>query len=217
MSGLINQKEIRVIGFDLDGTLYPSTPEIQARIRKRIYEKISELAAVSFEKACDDFERLYAQYHSGGKALREILGDMANNRDIVQEAMQEADILKLIHKNPALKEMFARLSRTKSIDLLTGSEYEFAIKKLERVGLERSDFEIVLSTADGSKTSGELYEKWIAARNINAGQILYVGDNKTQDIDVPKRLGIRTCILGEYNQADFQIRNILELESLSLS
>jgi FMN phosphatase YigB (HAD superfamily) len=56
-----------------------------------------------------------------------------------------------------------------------------------------------------------MYKKWIKKRGTPEN-MLYVGDNKKQDVDVPKSLGIRTCFLGKYEQADIQMANILELE-----
>ncbi len=210
--------QVKFVGFDVDGTLYPSTEEIQKRIRGRIYEKISELCRISLEKSTADFERLYGKYMSGGKAIREIFQlakvDLGG-REIVQEAMQEAKIIDLIEPNPKLVAMIKRLSIKRGLDILTGSEYNFSLEKLEKIGFCRDIFGFVLAADSGNKSNGELYKKWLQLRKpAMPRKMLYVGDNKKQDIDVPKTLGIKTCFLGEYEQADFQINSIFDLEKI---
>lgn len=135
---LESNSKIKVIGFDLDGTLYPLTDEIQGRIRGKIYEKVADAFNLSFEKAKKIFEEEYAKLMSGSRTIERIAGKYGKNingSDIVQESLQEANILDLIKPNPELVEMLCRISKTRGLDLLTGSEYDFAIEKLNRVGI----------------------------------------------------------------------------------
>lgn len=213
---MLDQTNIKVIGFDLDGTLYPLTREIQKRIRGKIYEKIAGLFDISLEEAERRFEEGYERIMSGSKVIEEIALGFGRriDRDIVQESVEEADILNLIDANPELRDMLQRFSRERGLDLLTSSEYGFALEKLRKLGIDYGVFEKILHRKDGSKSSGEMYEKWISIRGLSPSELFYVGDNKKQDIDSPKRLGIRTCIVGKYGGADFQIADILQLEEV---
>jgi HAD superfamily hydrolase (TIGR01549 family) len=208
--------DIKVIGFDLDNTLYPCTPEIQKKIRSLIYEKISDEFNIPYETSLKLFEDFYSQHLSGTKSIKSIekrLGHSVGERAIIQEAIEEADFLELINENNSLREMLSRLKSKREIDLITGSHYPLAVKKLNRIGIQDL-FKNLFTHEDGKKHSGELYQKWIALTELPTSKLLYVGDNKKQDVDVPKSLGIQTCILGKYDNADFQIKNILDLENL---
>jgi len=210
-------ENIKIIGFDLDGTLYPSTEEIQKKIRTQVYKKISSEFNISYEQARNSFETNYEKLSSGSRTIEAIAKQLNKppvKNDLVQEAIEEADILDLIKKDSELIEMLLRLKNKKPLDLLTGSKYSLAFKKLERIGINSDLFENIFTRKDCLKSSGKMYEKWIIGRNVNPENLLYIGDNKKQDIDIPKELGIKTCFLGEYENADFEIKNILDLESL---
>ncbi len=209
--------KIKAIGFDLDGTLYPYTPEIHKRVRNKIYEKISKFYNIPENKAEELFEKAYLETSSGHRSIErisEVYEKEIGKRDLIQEALEEADILDMINPNPALRNMLTRLSQTKSLDIITGSEFELARKKLTKIGIPENTFEYFLSLNNGSKTTGGKYLKWIQLRELNPKQLLYIGDNNKQDVDAPKSLGIKTCIIGKYENADFQISNILDLENI---
>ncbi len=212
-------KNICVIGFDLDGTLYEITPEIQKKMRGKIYEKISEKFEVPFEKARDLFEERYVELMSGSKTIDEISRQYSkkiNGSDFIQEALQEADFLDLMGEDLRLNHMLIRLRerKRKSLDLLTGSTPSFTLRKLEKLEINPHVFDYILTNEDGLKSHEEIYRKWIGTRNLPPKNFLYVGDNPKQDIDIPKSLGIKTCIVGSYEDADFNISNILDLENL---
>lgn len=208
---------IRIIGLDLDGTLYPSTEEIQKRIRTTIYQKIATSCGISLPEAKDAFETSYAQSSSGSRAIEEIANTYKKRIDgvnLIQDALQEADILDLIQPNEKVSKMLNNLGLEFNLDLITGSRRNLAREKLERLQIPRGSFKHIWTKEDGHKSSGELYKTWLSEYNADPQTMLYVGDNKKQDIDSPKRLGIKTCYIGQYAEADFQIKNILELEEL---
>lgn len=210
-------ERVELIGFDLDGTLYPSTPEIQKIIRTSIYQKISEIFDISLTQSQDLFEEYYAEHLSGSKAIDSLSKKLGKtiDRDIVQEAIEQADFLDLIKENKALQIMLKSLIRTRDLDLITGSSYNLSLQKLCRLGIPTETFGYILTADDGfRKSSGEVYRRWIDLRTSIPQNMLYVGDNRKLDIDSPKKLGIRTCIVGQYSEADYQIENILELEEL---
>ena len=99
--------------------------------------------------------------------------------------------------------------------MLTSGRKDLALKKLEKIGINPNIFRYFLSAENGSKTDGTKFIEWIKRRgNYDPRNFLYVGDNKSQDVDPPKELGIVTCFVGRYNQADFEIKDIMGLEKL---
>lgn len=206
-----------VIGFDFDGTLYPITPKIKKIQREKIYERISVNFGISLEESRKLFEKYYEELGSGTRSMEAISQELNNpilKQDFIQEALEQADFLDLLKPNPLLNEMLKRISKEKRLDLITGSAYNFILKKLEKIGISANLFHSLFTHEDGSKSSQEIYLKWLSQTKLSPSQYLYVGDNPKLDVDIPKSLGIKTCIVGIYDNADFQIKNILELEDL---
>lgn len=213
---------IRRIGFDLDNTLYPSTPEIQQRIRAKICEKLACALGLDVERVRVLFEENYNGTYSWSKSGSRTISEIARQYDksidgsgIVQDSIEEADILDLINPNQKLNEMLTRMSDRYNLDLITGSRRRICIPKLHRLGIRPGIFGLILSDEDGSKTQGDIYRKWLQVTETSASGVLYVGDNLKQDIIAPKKLGITTCLVGDSNGvSDFCIKNILDLEEL---
>lgn len=216
-------REIRVVGFDLDNTLYHSTAQMQSRIRTQIYEKLAHEFSIPVEEARRLFEENYngnfAWGGSGSRTIKEIArqyGKEADGSSIVQESLEEADLADLIEPDPELVEMLKRLASNRRLDLLTGSRRSLCMSKLEKIGIPLNLFGLILSDEDGSKTDGSLYQKWINTVSALPDTLLYVGDNLRQDIESAKKKGIRTCYLNRDGKAleiaDFCISNIMNLE-----
>lgn len=217
------KNNISRIGFDLDNTLYPSTPEMQSKIRERIYEILSKKLDIEVEKAKELFEENYkGQYqwsHSGTRTVQHLAEQYGKiiEIDVVQVAMETADILDFIKPNKKVVSMFEKLSKKHGLDLITGSNPEPARQKLQRIGLDPDIFGCFFANA-GSKTSGEVYQRWLDKIKFPASKLLYVGDNVKQDILAPQRLGIKTCLVGEQRpEARLWIPNILDLEKILMS
>jgi FMN phosphatase YigB (HAD superfamily) len=223
---LENQQQIKVIGFDLDNTLYPHTPEIQRRIKEKIYKKTASLIGIQREDAREMFERLYNSegnsYSSSGSRTIEEIGKRYGKRvskekgsEIVNGAVAEASILDLIEPNPPLKEMLRKLAGKMDLDLITNSSHYLTFAKLERIGIDYKVFSHMLIGGEhGSKSDGGVYRYWLSLRNLKPEQYMYVGDNLKQDVEPPKKLGIKTCMIGDSPKADFWIVDILGLDKI---
>lgn len=217
---MINKNDIKVIGLDLDDTLYPATSEIKTRVREKIYEKLASGLAVPVPLARELFETNYCGNFpwkgSGRRTIEEISrqqGVVINGSELVQQAIEEADILDLIRPNPGLVEFLATISQKQELDLITGSTYRSCFDKLERLGISSYLFKKILAEKKfGKKSDGSVYKYWLSLSSYHSGQHLYVGDNINQDIVVPNGLGIRTCFVGKESElADICIADISEL------
>jgi len=221
---------IEVIGFDLDGTLYPSTPDIQKKIRSNIYKKIAKIFFISEERSAELFEGLYNSegfnYSSSGsrtiKEIGRIHGFDIGKEEcsyLIDDSIADANILDLIEPNPQLSNMLERLSQERPVDLITNSEKDLALSKLERLSVNYSIFEKFLAGGEfGSKSDGTVYDFWVSQYNsFMPGQFLYIGDNFKQDILPPKRKGMQTCLVGkDHPETDYAVENILDVENLPI-
>ncbi len=222
--------KIKVIGFDLDNTLYPTNSEMQSRIRRKIYEKLSSKLNISIESAEEQFEENYngnfQWSHSGSRTINELAKRHQKTLDgsgIVQQSLEETDVLDFIQPNPKLQDILNDLfARNFYLDLITSSSYDLTFQKLRKIGINSPLFGFIFTGKEfGSKTDGTIFNYWLTKyfqKDIHPDQFLYIGDSKKQDIDSTKRLGIKTCIVGkQYENADLYIPTINDLESLFLS
>ena len=82
---------IKVVGFDLDGTLYPYTEEIQRRNREEIYGELSRILGIHFE----DVDKTWTANQWVGYLFQDSYG---RNFEIVKK-----ERMKLIIINPPFK------------------------------------------------------------------------------------------------------------------
>lgn len=213
---------IRVIGFDLDQTLYPKSPEIDEKIQKYLYEKISEQRDVPLAEA----KRLFEERYRGGSGMTgsETLRDLglANASELVQEALERADIAGSLHPDPDTNRLLADIRAAyDGLDLITGSNRVQTKKKLDALGLSLASFTHVLTADDATKSTGDSYRLWRAAYpHLTADRFLYIGDRVRSDHEIPSALGIRTALVY-IREADpalrtLQVKDISSLRSLLL-
>ncbi|MEK7645354.1 MAG: HAD hydrolase-like protein [Patescibacteria group bacterium] len=189
--------KIKVIGFDLDQTLYPKSSFIDEAIQIYIYHKISEHKGVSLTEAEKMFKDLYKEGRGlGGSTTLKMLG-VPNHQDIVQEALERADIDDYLVPDQETLNILKRLkAKYQNIDILTGSNRTNANKKLGKLDMSHGLFGHILTNDDGSKPNGDLYKQWMALYpDLSPENFLYIGDRPRSDYEVPKSLGIDSILV----------------------
>ncbi len=196
--------DVRVVGFDLDQTLYPKSPIIDEAIQAYIYQKIAEHLNCGLEAAGKCFDDLYQNGRglSGSKTLAAI--GVPNSNDIVQEALEFADIAQFLLPDPKTTEILQWVNnRYDSTDLITGSNRANLEIKLGSIGIPEGMFGHIISADDASKSTGEAYELWMSCYlEMGPPNFMYVGDRVESDYQAPKQLGIR-AILVNVERPDF--------------
>ena len=187
-------ENIKIVGFDLDGTLYPSKPEIDDRIRKEISQKILEKKPefVSLENARGYFEIRYSELNSSREILREV--GYENPKEVLGECLNNLNILDLIEPNNYLRDLIKKISRKYLIYLLTSSPEKDALLKLGKLGLE-GFFETAFFTDNpsvGSKSRGEAFDYVLKRFEVSPEYHVYIGDREKQDILPAKERGMKT-------------------------
>lgn len=218
-----NFKNIKVIGFDLDQTLYPKSPEIDSAIQEYIHKKIASRLNVDLTAAKNKFRELYrdGQGLSGRKTLLELGFPEEEASEIVQEALENADIAKFLKPNPKVKSALEKLKEKYALDILTGSSYKIASQKLASLQIDSSLFNNLITDESGSKHDGSAYKLWFSKYpQLSHEQFLYIGDRPKTDYETPSKLGIN-CILVNMKEPDnsylcLQLKDILEIETFLL-
>lgn len=188
---------IKVIGFDLDQTLYPKSPKIDEAIQGYIYQKIAEHSGCSNEEA----RKLFTDLYQGGKGLSgsQTLTSLGipNPKEVVQEALENADIAEFLLPDGEILDLLNKLKQKyEHVDLITGSIQPVAEKKLKKLNIPLSLFDQVI-TGEVGKSDGSSYHKWMSFYpNLIPEQFLYIGDREKSDYWIPKDLGIHSMLVN---------------------
>ncbi len=213
-SALVDYRNvIRVIGFDLDQTLYPKSPAVDEAIQRYILEKVAA------EKNCTPGEAsaLFQDLYRGGKGLSgsqtlTALG-VPNGKEIVQEALERANIADTLSPDKgAIELLFDLKMRYEGLDLITGSSAVNAEKKLRALMIPKELFGHCITADDASKSDGSAYQRWLTYYHLGPEQFLYIGDRVMSDCEIPRRLGIHS-ILVNIATPDMAL-DVLQLSSL---
>lgn len=211
---------IKWIGFDVDGTLYPIVPEINERIRNKIAEKILEKKPnlKDISSARNYFEQRYNILHSGSKVLKEV--GYENPTKIMDFCQVNANILDLIEPNHMLNNIIQKLQKKYQLYILSSSPEKLTLEKLNKIGINPKLFSVKIyndTPGCGSKSGGEAYDFILSKINCPAENIIHIGDNLKKDILPAKQRGMKTIAVGSnIPEADYSILNINQLERILL-
>lgn len=203
-------QDIKVVGFDLDQTLYPKSPEIDEAIQTYLYYKLAEHLGCDVADAGEKFREHYqaGEGLSGSQVLSKFGVPQAGT--VVQEALENARIEDVLRPDTETNSLLDELSTRYRLDLITGSGWEVTQKKLRTLKITPELFDIII-TSDHvvvgtdkqelpdtcGKSNGEAYRYWLSMRpEINPEHMLYVGDRAQSDHVVPNDLGIRTVLVN---------------------
>lgn len=189
---------IHIIGFDLDQTLYPKSPEIDEAIQSYLYTKIAETRGWNTDEAEKQFKKLYQDGKglSGGKTLQAL--GIPNGSDVIQEALERADIAEFLKPNGTTSDLLRQLKeRYQALDLITGANKKNTTYKLEHLTIPENIFSHIITADDASKSDGSAYRHWLNAyQEKSPGSFLYVGDRVSSDYEIPTALGIQTILIN---------------------
>ena len=213
--------DIKVVGFDLDQTLFEKSPEIDAAIQSHIYQKIAVYKKCSLEEGKKLFLSLYPQM-SGREALVKL--GIPDAEGVVQEALENADIARFLKPDKKVIKLLVSLKKKYKLGLVTGSPRATAIKKLEKLRIPIYIFDCVI-TGEFSKREGVAYKEWFSFckkrdQTLQSNNFVYIGDRKMTDVDVPLSLGMQ-AILVNVKEEDHSItvpqyKSLLDIQEILL-
>lgn len=124
-------KNIKVIVWDVDGTLYRSTPELSRLVKRKEVELLRRVKEISLAAAARLFDEKKKIHKSGTMALVKLgCGDIA----FVGRKTEVLNRGKFIKKDPKLLEVFKKLFQFRHIAVRNGTLKE-TVKTLHALGL----------------------------------------------------------------------------------
>jgi len=208
--------DIKVIGFDLDQTLFPRNEGINQAIRGYNYKKVAEANDIDLSEAKKLFDHAYdIEQLSGSQTLKKL--NVANPADVMQQALEKADIVGILTPDPKTKELLDKLSEKYTIDLITGSPHSIAMSKLKQIDIDVNLFENVLTGEKYAKSTGQAFEEWLTRHpELKPNNYIYIGDRVSTDSVMPAQYGIRSilvnCIKDDPDAKGPQEKTLFDIE-----
>ena len=165
----MNVSSIRVIGFDLDQTLYPRSSGVDLAIQTYLYHRLADVRGCSVEEAGWLVRETYARLQSGSQTMVTLGFPSEEAGTVVQEALERADLTRYLVPDTRTAALLHDLrtvvlpdgSRQYYVDLITGSDRSNASKKLSALGLSLDLFDFCVFADDASKSDGAAYRLWL--------------------------------------------------------
>jgi putative hydrolase of the HAD superfamily len=209
---------IQAIAFDFGGTLF-STAKM-GTFTSAMTEAF--LKGVSCELKCsqENAEHVFEAYIKAWKSRRARGGNLPERElsslDLLRSALSEVgvkltkdqmiEILNAFHSEES--EQFSPLPHViESLPILAQREYRLCIvsnnpwSESIRASFRRhkieSFFERIIVSCDVGfrKPHQQIFEELLKQLSLPASEILFVGDSFAHDIEMPKKLGMRTCLV----------------------
>lgn len=211
---------IKAVGFDLDRTLYPDTPEMRERIAKEVFKAILKFNPnlETIENVETIYKKKGEELHSWSKVLKEI--GIENSQEVVSNCLDLANIADLIKEDRELVLTIEELSQKFFLFLITRSTRNQTVKKLVKIGIRLELFDFT-SFGDDSHSLFDVFAKnfthFLSVSPYQPSEHIYIGDDPKMDIIPPKNLGMKTILIGKNSEeADFSIASIHDIRSLLL-
>lgn len=207
--------EIKALGWDLDGTLYPAYDgELSGLIREKLYKVVAERLSLNFSQAKREYEKRYRMMGSNTKALNSF---GIEGTDFFVKFWDEVDLERFIVKDERVVKMFVDLKDKRHFIISNSNRVDQIERKLMLIGLKPSIFEFIISTVGlrAVKPDPEPFVLALEKLKLKARQVLFVGDREDADIKGAHRVGMRTCLVwGESRVADLSLDVVYDVREL---
>lgn len=188
-------KQIVVLIWDFDGTLYKPNPELWKAVREAEYRTIMEHTGWDGEKTVAEFKKLHKIVYPSATEVTAILCGIP----IAQAAIkmeQYFDRRDYLARDEKLIVMFKKLSRFRHFTLANGVR-ERHRETLKILGIPANTFEEMVTSDTVGVTkphpNGFLYI--LKKTGLPPAQHLMIGDRPKVDLEPAKNLGIKTCLV----------------------
>jgi len=204
-------KEIKLITWDLDGTLYPNSTDFSDEINRRKIEKVAKHLNISVQDAEVKFEQIRSKLLSHTKTL-DYLG--LDGSQFFLKLWEEMPLELFIKKNNRLVQLFDKIEFPHQALLTNSNSIENIKRKLKLIGLNTKYFKYIITSVEVgfNKPNLKIFEELINQSKLRPSEIMYVGDREKVDIIPAKKIGMKTCMVGSKSvDADMSVRSPVEL------
>lgn len=206
-------RQIKVLVWDLDKTLYKDDPKLQEELRNSIYWQVAEKKRWSFEKAKEEFIKRHQKSKASTKVLYSLGLDGIEIFDKVFSAINWSRYLK---KDEKLKQVFSALKNFNHI-IVSNNKKRFIILKLKLLGVDSKIFShlFCLHSLGIYKPGLKAFKIVLEKTPLPAFCHLSIGDKESTDIIPAQKVGMRTCLVwGKSAIADVSLPTVYDVVKL---
>lgn len=188
-------KHIKVLIWDLDGTLYRPIPAMLTDREESAYRVIINHTGWTREKTINEFRKIYPKYTPSITKACALLANIP-----LPQAAYENELYKnrkkYLKSDPQLQHLFLKLTNFTHFMLVNGIQ-EKTREALSILGLSVVIFrEIVTSEVVGENKPSEKGFRYILEKTqLRPEQHLMIGDRELVDLAPAKKLGMKTCLV----------------------
>lgn len=189
-------KTLKWIGWDLDGTLYPTPLILSVAINTKKIEAVAHHLHCSPEEAQRTFDQKLAEVKSNTIALNELGLD---GERFFLEIWDHLHLSEYISPDSELVSLFSQVVHVSHAILTNSNTQEHIIKKLACIGLSPQVFALCLTSIDMGcgKPNPRVFEILLQKTTRNPDMLAYVGDREDVDLVSAKKLGIHTVLISD--------------------
>ncbi len=206
-------KDVKVIAWDIDTTLYKTIPELSVKLKNSCIEEVAKLKGIPFDEAKDVFERerekcgsTFLTFMSLGWRGLEAVRKM-------ESIEKKIDKFSYIKKDPNLPILFSKLSGFRNFILRNGTR-ESTMRLLNNLGVNPKIFEGIITTEDSllPKPDPAPFELLLKTTGLPPEQHVYIGDRDRVDMEPAKKLGMKTILVwGKSEIADLSLPTVYDV------
>ncbi len=208
-------KDVKIIAWDVDTTLYKNIPELSIRFKEECIKEVAKVKEISFAEAESIFEKARATNGSSTMTLRNLRVGDENTLLQIQKRIDKQGYIK---PDPKLLSMFQKLSKFRHF-IITNSMKEDDKAALVKLGLPESIFEKIITVEDAGEPKPSLapFQFLLKLTGLPPEQHVYVGDREKVDIEPAKKLGMKTILVwGESELADVSLSAVYDVPEVLL-
>lgn len=217
-------ENIKVLIFDVDGTLYKDVPAFSKILHTFRIEKIANHFKISKKEAEEKLANMEKKYKSVTKGFQKLgFGTLLS---IVRATERVTDRRKYIEKDSAVVKLMINLSKKYRLFLLRNGTIKASLQVLEALGFEKKQeevFERVFSSVEDFGSMKPDLESFIGVltyTKLKPEEHLMVGDRISVDLTPAKKMGMKTALVTwgkkfENNPGvDYYLNSIYDIQNL---
>lgn len=198
-------KEIKVLAWDLDGTLYPPTEELNQAIEQALVAALAAALDCSAAAAAKHYTLQKTKLKSSTKVLNHA---GINGHQFFTDLWTRLPLEQFIQPNPELERFFSASKNLTHVLHTNSNTLKIVKRKLACIGLSLSHFSKILTFPKNGyqKPDPEAFAMLTETVNEVSEKILYTGDRSEVDLRPAKKLGLRTALVtyGREQATDFE-------------
>jgi len=205
---------IRALGWDLDGTLYPTSQALTRLIQKRQYQVVSEKMRWSLQRTRSEYEKRYVELGSNTKTMTSFGIDGISYFTSVWDTI---DLARFIHRDERIMRLFEAFTIRRHFLISNSNRLDQIQKKLLLIGLQAEIFEVIVPTEELGEVKPDPAPFLFALEKLRLPpeQTLFIGDRVSTDVMGASAVGMRTCRIGETTaSADICVASVYDIASI---